>query len=303
MKTEDPVQIYLSTLSPGASRSTMEGVLGQAARWIWGEEADAHSAPWSEIDYARLAAYRQHLVSTRSPSTARKVLAALRGVLKACWATGAMSTDAYHRAIAVPPVKGRRLPAGHVVTLEEVKATLKACARDTRDVGRRDAALIALAYTSGLRRFELAGLDVGDLDLQSRSMTVHGKGDQQRLVPIPRAAIPHLEAWLEARGPDRGPLFRGCDRRGNLQSAGGLSDAAVWAAIDRRSRQAGVRRFAPHDCRRSTATMLLEQGEDLGTVKRILGHRDVSTTLLYDRRGDRVARAALDRIDLGTDDD
>ncbi len=114
-----------------------------------------------------------------SPAYRNLHLSALRGVLRTAWRLGEMSTDDYQRAAAVRNFRGTRLPAYRSVHAAEFTALLAACAADPSPAGVRDAALLAVLYTTGARRAEVAaprGLRPGE-----RSLRITGKGDKQRI--------------------------------------------------------------------------------------------------------------------------
>lgn len=147
--------------------------------------------------------------------------------------------------------------------------------------GIRDRAVLETLYGAGLRVSELAGLDVDDVDLESGSVRVLGKGGKEREVPLGRHAVRAIRAYLTRTRPDlaaprsRGALFLNL-RGGRLtrQGVAGILAAAVA--------RAGVRaRVSPHTLRHSFATHLLEGGADVRVVQELLGHASVGTTQVY----------------------
>ena len=97
---------------------------------------------------------------------------ALRGVLKAAWKLGQVSAEDYHRAADVGSVKGETLPAGRSITPGEIAALADACAANQSASGVRDAAIIGLLYSCGLRRAELVGLDTEDYDTEAGTLEI-----------------------------------------------------------------------------------------------------------------------------------
>jgi integrase len=160
------------------------------------------------------------------------------------------------------------------------------CAADPRPAGARDGAIIALAYLSGGRKAELAGLHLADLDLDPPAIRVVGKGGKQRLVPLSPTAAPLIEAWLAWRGDQPGPLFCPIDRGDNLQHG-----------LGRRSLAAGVKALSPHDLRRSYAGDLLDAGADLPAVQQLLGHASPATTSRY--LNPRVLHRMHEKVQVG----
>jgi site-specific recombinase XerD len=173
------------------------------------------------------------------------------------------------------PAAPRRLP--RVLRADELGQLIDESSSD-RDVTRpRDDALLELLYGSGLRVSELCGLDIDDIDLARRRVTVWGKGSRQRAVPISEPAARAVRAWIDgdratavAAAPDRRALFL------NARHVR-MSPRDVRRVVDRRSPVP----THPHALRHTFATHLLDNGADLRVVQELLGHTDVATTQIY----------------------
>jgi site-specific recombinase XerD len=138
----------------------------------------------------------------------------------------------------------------------------------------RDHAVLELLYAAGLRVSELCGLDRGDIDLAQRTITVLGKGNKQRRVPIHDEAVSALAAWLDdGRDSMTGPpeaIF--VNQRGAR-----LGPRDVRRILDRRASSP----THPHALRHTYATHLLDGGADLRVVQELLGHASLATTQIY----------------------
>src|SRR5439155_10689840 len=281
-----PALVYLARLSPG-SRRTMRQGLDAVARLTAGA-CDALTLDWAALRYQHTAAIRTRLAEGYAPATANKVLAALRGVLKEAWRLGLMGAEEHARAVDLEPVGGSRLPRGRALGRGELLALVAACKADPSPAGARDAALLAVLYSAGLRRAEAVALALADLDPATGVLTVrHGKGNKARTVPVRNGAQAALAAWLEARGPEPGPLFLPVRKGGKLEPRAMTPDA-VPKALARRARAAGTgARFSPHDLRRTFAGDMLDAGADIATVRALMGHSSVDVTARYDRRGEQ----------------
>jgi len=148
----------------------------------------------------------------------------------------------------------------------------------------RDRALLELLYGGGLRVGEACALDVRDLDLRRGEVRVWGKGDKERVVPLPAAARAALADYLDLRrrpGVLAEPLFPALRaRRGEVPRR--LDPRDVRRILRARARQAGLPdRVHPHRLRHSYATHLLDMGADLREIQELLGHASLSTTQKY----------------------
>jgi len=297
-----PARVYVAGLS-GDGHRTMTACLQAIAAWVSGGAADIDTLPWASLRFSQTTAIRAALARAVSegryaPATANKHLAALRGALKAAWRLGLMTTDDYLRAVDLRPVAGSRLPAGRDVEQSELTALVAQCQADESPAGVRDGAVIGLAYLSGARRAELAGLHLADVDTDPSAIRVIGKGGKERLVPLSPTVGPLLEAWIGLRGRSEGPLFCPIDRAGNLRLGRTLTGEAIRQILSRRALAAGVATVSPHDLRRTYAGDLLDAGADLPAVQQLMGHASPSTTSRYDRRGDKARRVAAERLSL-----
>lgn len=160
----------------------------------------------------------------------------------------------------------------------------------------RDAAMVELLYGCGLRVGELVGLDAvasteaqregrGWVDLQAGEAHVFGKGSKRRSVPVGRAAVQALQAWLALRAQPfggaaarlEGALFVG--QRGKR-----LTAQSVWLRLRQRSQLAGLTTpVHPHMLRHSFASHVLQSSSDLRAVQELLGHANITTTQVYTR--------------------
>ncbi|WP_016935176.1 site-specific tyrosine recombinase XerD [Rhodococcus sp. R1101] len=210
-------------------------------------------------------------------SSAARALIAVRGLHRFAAAEGQTPLDVARTV--KPPAPGRRLPKA--LTVDQVTAILEAAAPEAdapRDL--RDRALLELLYSTGARISEAVGLDVDDLDTESRTVLLRGKGGKQRLVPVGRPALGALDAYL-VRG--RPTLATGRTAAVFLNARGGrLSRQSAWKVLQTAAERAGVDvGVSPHTLRHSFATHLLDGGADVRVVQELLGHASVTTTQIY----------------------
>lgn len=153
----------------------------------------------------------------------------------------------------------------------------------------RDAAILELFYSSGLRLAELASLNVRDIDPYNETVRVLGKGSRERVVPVGEPALEAIQHYRQRAGVQSGPLFLSKLRKR-------LSSASIWSLVKKYLRLAEIPVPAsPHKLRHSFATHLLDAGADLRSVQSLLGHASLSTTQIYTHVTTERLRRAYDR--------
>jgi DNA primase catalytic core len=146
--------------------------------------------------------------------------------------------------------------------------------------GYRDRAMLELLYSTGVRAAELLGLNTFDVDFRNKTMMVTGKGNKQRVVPIGRTAIRHIETYLTAIRPyllqDHGENAFFLNGKGKR-----LKYRAFLKSVHIHSRRMGYDDVSPHTFRRSCATELVRSGANMYHVKELLGHESLDTLKHY----------------------
>lgn len=294
-----PVTTYLGRLAPGSRRGQL-AALKTVALLISKGSADAQGINWASLTYLQTAAVRATLSERYAPNTTKRMLAALRGVLKECWRLGRMAHDDYARAADIAPVRGQLPPRGRALNELELEALFRSCQADPTTAGVRDAAILGLLYGIGLRRSELVLLDVVDFHPEDAVLTIKGKGKQARSVHVVEETRTVLERWLRARGIAAGPMFFPLTKSGHLVPKR-LTCEGIAQIVAKRAGAANVERFSCHDLRRTFVTNLLDAGADLAVVQKLAGHRQITTTAIYDRRGEAAKLKAVElvRIPVG----
>lgn len=289
-----PARVYLASLAQG-SRPAMRGSLQVISELLTKGQCNWETMPWHLLRVQHTQALRAELAGRYAASTSNKMLAALRGVLRAAWELGQLETDPYQRAVSVRAVRGETVPRGRSISKGELRALFTSCIQDHSPIGARDAALLAVLYGSGLRRAEAAALDVADYDPEAGSLRVRtGKGNKERICYTAAGERHLIEKWLRARveggaSASGGPLFLPMLKGGKIRLRR-LDARSVLDIAQKRARQAGVKHLTPHDFRRTMIGDLLDAGADISTVQKLAGHAQVTTTARYDRRGE-VAKA------------
>jgi len=283
--------IYLLSLQSAQSRVTMESLLNVLSFKM--QKKKHHSqVDWSKLDYQLVLTLMSNLIDEgKSPATTNVYLSALKGVAKEAWRKKLIDVETYQHIKEVKRVKGTRATKGRALELNELNQLLDFCMTQEGVIAMRDAAVIALVYGAGLRRHEAAGLMLSDLDRENGLINVLGKGNKERVNALHPRILDIIGAWLDERGFEQGPLFQRA-RKGNRLINEPVSGQTVYDIIIRRYKEAGLKRLTPHDLRRTFATKLLENGEDLFVVQDLMGHASVETTKNYDKRQDKAKQKA-----------
>lgn len=229
-----------------------------------------------------------------APGSIRRKVSTVRGFYRHLRATGNIDTDPLLGVRG--PKRERRLPG--FLSQKDV-TSLVTSADAVTPQGLRDRAILELLYASGLRVSEVAALNMLDVDLDERSLRVHGKGGRERAVLMGRPAARALENYLREGRPR---LARGAQEAVFLNREGGrLSHRAVQSTVHKYSLAAGLdRRVHPHLLRHTFATHMLDGGAELRVVQELLGHASANTTQIYlhvtEERQRQVLEDALDGI-------
>lgn len=291
----NPAAVYLSSLAPSGRRTMLSHLKSVAT--ILGY-SDPAIVPWHELRFQHFAAIKARLEERGlAPTTINHTLSALRGVTHAAVSLRMMTADQYQAIKDVKRARGERLPAGRAISEKERTAILTGCRNDPSPFGVRDGAIFGTLYCTGVRRSELVGLDLADYDAGQESLRVRGKGNKERLVYLADDAVTWLEAWLDVRGREPGPLFYTMHKSGRV-CGDRLTAQGLYMLLQKRLAQASVTHLSPHDLRRSFISDLLDAGADIATVQKLAGHSNVSTTGRYDRRGEKTKKQAAKTLHL-----
>ena len=287
---DDQLQGYLDHLAieRGVAANTLSSYRRDLRRYA------AHLAALAIDDVGKVAEadVSEFLVSLRrgdpdqgnvalSAVSAARALIAVRGFHRFAVAEGLAELDVA-RAVK-PPTPSRRLPKS--ITVDEVIALLDGAGGDSEADGPltlRNRALLEVLYSTGARISEAVGLDVDDVDTQTRSVLLRGKGGKQRLVPIGRPAVSALDAYFVRGRPDLSRRAMGTPAIFLNSRGGRLSRQSAWQVLTDAAERAGISAaVSPHTLRHSFATHLLEGGADVRVVQELLGHASVTTTQIY----------------------
>ncbi len=183
-------------------------------------------------------------------------------------------------ALMLPaPRLGQHLP--EVLTVDEIDTMIAAIDPAKREA-QRNRAIIETLYGCGLRVSELVNLRLSLIQPDEECVTVIGKGDKQRVVPISPVALDSIARYVGDTRANVTPK-RGCDDIVFLNRSGGrLTRVMIFYIVKDLCERAGItKNISPHTLRHSFATHLLEGGANLRAIQQMLGHESISTTQIY----------------------
>jgi site-specific recombinase XerD len=273
VRTEAAIQRFLG--AAGISAATRRGYaadLREFARWFGPER------PLEEVDVRVLVDWVALLGRARprgklAPATIRRKLVAVRSLLRF-----ALGPEHVPDAALAPRLANRLPDAPKLAEVESIVDSV----RVDGPLGLRNAALVELVYSAGLRSSEAIGLDLGDVDFEQERVHVReGKGGKDRVVPLGEEAAALVGRYLREARP---------------QLARGAENALFLSARGRRLDTSTLRRLVPHPhrLRHAFATHLLEGGADLRTIQELLGHSSLSTTQRYSHVDPKRLRRVYD---------
>ena len=281
--SERRIETFLEMLvaERGAARNTVEAYRRDLVSFA--AYADSLGRTIDDADADTVRGYLAALADEgASPRTAARRLSAIRQLFRFLLSEGLRSDDP-----SAPIDSPRQRPALPKYLGEDEVDRLLAAASAHRDAsGLRRAALLEVLYATGLRVSELVGLPLSALSRDGRILTVRGKGDKERLVPLTDPATRALAAYAEvrasfvpggARSRQSPWLFPSRSR------AGHLTRVRFGQILKELAGDAGIapQRVSPHVLRHSFASHLLAHGADLRSLQQLLGHADVATTQIY----------------------
>lgn len=289
-------------------------------------------SPWHVIVHAYLRSRRQLLVPGTTAGYYRWLLNSLAGYLAdnqvapdrpapeigaiiSDWSAGrrwAASTRCTNLSI-IRPFLDWAARHGHVAPgiaaelesprrpdpLPRALSTTQVAALLTHVPDRRGHVIVLLEFQCGLRRAEVARLDVRDVDLAGGTAVVQGKGGAQRVVYLSGATLDAVRLWLVERGAAPGPLVCSLSHPGRR-----LTPSWIGTLVSGWMTDAGLKAFpgdgvSGHALRHSCATAMLRDGQNIRVVQRAMGHRNIQTTARYLRADDAEVRAAMTRVAAG----
>jgi site-specific recombinase XerD len=270
---EQSKSAVLNSLTSPSSQRSYDHAIREFIEWYCSE-------PRLAFNKTVVTRYRISLEQRRyAPSTINLRLAAVRRLAYEAADCGLLSADL---AAGIRRVKGAKrlgVRVGNWLTAEQGKRLLMA-ADEASLRGRRDYAMLAVLLGCGLRRAELTGLRIEDLQLREEHWVIAdlvGKGGHVRTIPMPDWVKAGVDNWVAAAGITTGPLLRSINKAGRIWG-NGFSPKVIWGVVKDKAASCEFPSLAPHDLRRTCARLCHQAGGELEQIQFLLGHVSVQTT-------------------------
>jgi site-specific recombinase XerD len=248
---------------------------------------------WRKLNRLITLNYKDFLVNLGiSPNSIKTYLSPLKGIAREMWRLEMIDANEMFHIQDACKIKGSRLPRGRALPPNEILKLISYC-ENSGNSGTRNAAIISLTYGAGLRLYEVINLKIRDI--KQDTIKIKGKGNRERLAYITPSIRLHLNNWLKIRGKQDGVLFYSF-KRGDSPTFRPISRSGLGGIFKNLYEGCGLNKVTPHDMRRSFATNLLNAGTDIMTVKNLMGHADISTTCIYDMRGEESKISAAKQL-------
>jgi len=268
-------KLVLDGVSSGHSKRAYAQALDAFARWC-GETGTAG------FTKATVQAYRAALESAGLAASSINVrLSAVKKLAAEAADNGLLGPEVAAAIARVKGAKRKGVRAGNWLTLDQAERLLDLPGRATNK-GRRDRALLALLVGCGLRRQELAGLRIEEIQQRDGRWCIvdlAGKGNRIRTVPMPPWTKTAIDAWLAA-ARYTGGLVLGSVNKGDRITGQGMRAQSIYEVVDRYGRELGAT-LAPHDVRRTFAKLAHKGRAPLEQIQLSLGHASIQTTERY----------------------
>lgn len=286
---------FMSPFAP-TSRVTVKYALSRVADGlgILSVDGDIETLPWHTITADSFSDLIMGWQSDLEAPTIRLYMHSLRGLARACYLDGLMTPHQYTLIKEVKLPKGKnKVGRGRAVERHYFQQIMKSCREDERlELGSRDAALFAVIFGTGMRRAEAASIDCHAVNISEAEIRVKTKGNNLTVKYVQAWAIPFIENWMMIRlekGVRGNALFTRVQKNGVVTDKR-LTGRGIMHIMEERSKVAGLPFIVrPHDGRRTVGTQMIQEHGEL-IAQRVLGHADLSTTRIYDKRDDSIIK-------------
>lgn len=286
----------LNTLQSSESKRSYRFAIDDFVTWYCSE-------PRLAFNKTVVLRYRLELESRRlSSSTINLRLAAVRRLAYEAADTGLLSPELAANIRRVKGAKRIGVRLGNWLSAEQVKLLVQTPDAETMR-GKRDRAILSILVGCGLRRSEVAGLNLDDIRQRDERWVIldlYGKGGHIRTVPVPEWVKTAVDCWMAAAKIADGRVFRCVNRTGAVWGDG-ITEKVIWCVVKEFAAKASLGSLAPHDLRRTCARLCHVAGGELEQIQFLLGHVSVQTTERYLGCKQKLRVAVNDHIGIEPD--
>lgn len=267
--------VVLGCVSKHSQRSYRDALRSYTA---W---ATAHRQPLSKLSVLH---YKDFLVQSRklAPKSINLHLTVLRRLAKEAADERLIESRVYTSILTIPMVPNRGVRVGTWLPKEQARRMLAGPNKRTM-VGKRDYLVLMLIVRCGLRRAEVAQLDLAVMQEREDRWVLanlRGKGKRVRTLPCPGVVKNAWDEWVDAADLERGRVIRAVSRAGTVWG-NGVQEDTIWRIVARYAKHALGKHVAPHDLRRTFGRLCYEISKDLREIQQFYGHSSVQTTERY----------------------
>ena len=287
----NPVDAYFLTLSSSSASESYVYRVRQFCQFNF-NNSDYSACDFATLRYTDVLTFLQHEKNGgRAFNSVNVTLAAIKGVALHCWQLGLITFEEYNKIKRVKRLSGSRCAAGRALDLRELRKIKQFYYDSAKLIDIRDYAIFSLAVGAGLRRSEICNLDVEHIN--KNKLTVTGKFNKMRVVFLNDFVKSALARWLSISNIKSGAIFV---TSFSSREPTRLTKLSIHRAIERVVKNSDCTAFTCHDLRRTFATFLLDNNADKFSVMRLMGHSNLTTTELYDRRHEIIDNAAVNLL-------
>ncbi|MFT6139732.1 MAG: site-specific recombinase XerD [Psychromonas sp.] len=281
-----PAESYMRTLSD-LSQSTVRSYLRNIARIF---DKNIEDFPWHQLDQDVVIYILDNLTKTGlAPGTVGSYLSAIKGVCLSALNKKTMSPERHHLINIIKKPKGSRVKKeGTLLSAENIRDLIKTCDQDlNKTKGVRDKAIIIILRGCGLRRTELINIRINRINFTEKKLTVVGKGNKEREIWFSERVKQAILDWLgmitnsslEIAADNF--LFLRAHKSGKVINQR-ICSQTVFDIFQAKQKLMMVKKFGPHDFRRTYITELINDGNAIEDIQGLVGHSSPETTRVYD---------------------
>lgn len=274
---QKPFAIYLR-VEKNLSKNSIEAYLDDVEKLFQFMEFTYPGLAVGEIELKHLSAFINWIAEIgMGASSQARIISGIKGFFIYLLEEGIIKYNPSE--LLTTPKLRRYLP--EVLSIDEIDNILDVIDH-SKPEGQRNRAMLEVLYSCGLRVSELVNLKISKINFEEEILSVIGKGNKERMVPIGESARKYLKIYLEEVRPQL-PIQKGFEDFVFLNRFGkSLSRISVFNIIKDLAEKAGINKeISPHTFRHSFATHLVEAGADLRAVQEMLGHASITTTEIY----------------------